>query len=103
FARRASVVPLRFGTIYLKRERVEEMRAERGGKLIPIIERLCGREEWGLNLYLDRAKLLENIVTLSTHLRELAKQADAASPGQAYLLRKKIKSLRETEAREELK
>src|SRR5436305_576897 len=79
------------------------MIAERGAELISIIERLRGREEWGLNLYLDHAKLLENIVTLSPHLRELAKEADAASPGQAYLLRKKIKSLRETEAREELK
>jgi Gas vesicle synthesis protein GvpL/GvpF len=103
FARRASVVPLRFGTIYLERARIEQMLAERGAELISIIERLRGREEWGLNLYLDRAKLLENIVTLSPHLRELAKEADAASPGQAYLLRKKIKSLRETEAREELK
>lgn len=103
FARRASVVPLRFGTIYLEAARVERMLAERGAELSSIIKRLRGREEWGLNLYVDRAKLMENIITLSPRLRELASRADASSPGQSYLMRKKIEGLRETEAREELK
>jgi hypothetical protein len=103
FARRASVVPLRFGTIYLEAARVERMLTERSAELSSIIERLRGREEWGLNLYYDRAKLMENIITLSPRLRELASRADASSPGQSYLMRKKIEGLRETEAREELK
>jgi hypothetical protein len=103
FARRAAVVPLRFGTIYLERAGVEQMLSERGAELSAIIERVRGREEWGLNLYFDRAKLLENIVTLSPNLRELAEQAESASPGQSYLMRKKIESLREREARAELK
>lgn len=103
FARRAGVVPLRFGTIYLERARVEQMLAERGTELNNIIERLRGREEWGLNVYFDRTQLLEQIVTLSPVLRELAARADASAPGQSYLLRKKIESLREQEARAELK
>lgn len=103
FARRASVIPLRFGTIYLERGRIEQMLAERGAELTSIVERLGGREEWGLNLYFDRAKLMENIITLSPRLRELTERADASSPGQAYLMRKKIDALRETEAREEIK
>jgi Gas vesicle synthesis protein GvpL/GvpF len=102
FARRVSIVPLRFGTIYTKRERVEQMLAERSAELMAIIERLQGREEWGLNLYFDRAKFLEKIISLSPRLREMAGQAETASPGQAYLMRKKIESLRETEARAEL-
>lgn len=103
FARRASIVPLRFGTIYRKRERVEQMLAERSAELMAIIERLQGCEEWGLNLYFDRAQLLEKIITLSPTLREMVGQAEKASPGQAYLMRKKIESLREREARAELK
>ena len=103
FARRASIVPLRFGTIYLERERVEQMLVERSAELMAIIERLRGREEWGLNLYFDRAKFLEKIVTFSPRLREMSREAETASPGQAYLIRKKIESLRETEARVELK
>src|SRR5215213_1573383 len=101
FARRASVVPLRFGTIYLESESVERMLEEQRDELRAIIDRLRGREEWGLNVYSDRAKLKEEIVSLSPRLSELSEQAAQASPGQAYLMRKKIDSLRETEARAE--
>jgi hypothetical protein len=101
FSRRASVVPLRFGTIYLERETVELMMDERHDELLAIIERLRGREEWGLNVYSDRAKLMEAIVLLSPRLREMSEQAARVSPGQSYLMRKKIDSMREAEARAE--
>src|SRR5437868_286627 len=103
FARRVSVVPLRFGTIYLERARIEQMLSERQAELRAIIEHLRGREEWGLNVYSDRAKLLEKITTLSPRLRELSESADQSSPGQSYLIRKKIDAMREREAREEMK
>lgn len=103
FARRASVVPLRFGTIYLERAGVIEMLSEKRESLRAIIERLRGREEWGLNIYYDRARVLENIESLSPRLRQMSERADTASPGQSYLMRKKIDALRETEARAEVK
>src|SRR2546423_7093230 len=101
FARRASVVPLRFGTLYLARANVERMLAERGAELGAAVKRLRGREEWGVNVYCDRARLLEQIVTLSPRLRELSAQAERATPGQSYLLQKKIGTLRADEARVE--
>lgn len=103
FAGRASVVPLRFGTIYFERAGVEQMLAERRSKLLPLIERLRGREEWGVNLYSDRAKLKEQITSVSPRLRELDMQAAQAAPGQGYLLRKKIDAMRADEARAESK
>ena len=103
FARRASVVPLRFGTIYLTRERVAAMLDERGAELASVLGRLRGREEWGVNVYFDRARLKETVVELSPRLRELAGQASAAAPGQAYLLRKKIDAMRADEARAEVR
>jgi hypothetical protein len=99
FARRASVVPLRFGTIYLERASIEQMLAERRAELGRLIERLKGREEWGLNIYCDQAKLLEAIASMSPALRELSARAELASPGQSYLMRKKIDALRADEAR----
>lgn len=101
FARRASVVPVRFGTIYLTRERVARMLDERRNELKSIIGRLRGREEWGLNVYVDRAKLRETVVTLSPVLRELAGRAERATPGEGYLLRKKIEATRADAARDE--
>jgi Gas vesicle synthesis protein GvpL/GvpF len=103
FASRASVVPLRFGTIYLERAGVRQMLAEREPDLRAIIERLRGREEWGVNILCDRQKLLETITSLSPRLRALDEQAASASPGQSYLLRKKIDAMRVDEARAEMK
>lgn len=101
FARRASVAPLRFGSIYLRREGVEQMLAERAAQLREVLARLGGREEWGLNVFVERARLREEVTRLSARLRELDERANASTPGQAYLLRKKIEGLRDEEARAE--
>jgi hypothetical protein len=101
FARRAAVVPLRFGSIYLRREGVAAMLAERAAQLREVLARLGGREEWGLNVFVERARLREEVTRVSVRLRELASQAEAATPGQAYLLRKKIEGLRDEESRAE--
>jgi hypothetical protein len=101
FARRAAVAPLRFGTIYLSRENVARVLAERAAQLRATLERLKGREEWGLNVYVERARLREQVATLSERLREMEAEAAAAPPGRAYLLRKKVDALRDEEARAE--
>ena len=101
FARRAAVVPLRFGTIYLSREAVGTMLGARGAGLRSILARVEGREEWGVNVYADRAKTREAVARVSQRLVEMDEQAARAAPGQAYLLRKKIDALRADEARAE--
>jgi hypothetical protein len=99
FARRAAVAPLRFGTIYLRHAGVVRMLEERGAQLGAALRRLKGREEWGLNVYVERARLREEVASMSPRLRELAERAETSAPGQAYLLRKKIDALRDEEAR----
>ncbi len=101
FARRATVLPLRFGTIYLSRENVARMLADRAAQLRATLERLKGREEWGLNVYVERARLREQVASLSERLREMESEAADAPPGRAYLLRKKVDALRDEEARAE--
>ena len=101
FARRAGVVPLRFGTIYLRREGVARMLSERGAQFLSILKRLEGREEWGLNVYVERARLREAVTGSSARLRVLEERASSSPPGQAYLVRKKIESLRDEESRAE--
>jgi hypothetical protein len=78
------------------------MLAERQTALSGIIERLREREEWGVNLYCDRTKLMSSITSLSSRLRELAADASKASPGQSYLMQKNIEALRIDEARAEI-
>jgi hypothetical protein len=102
FARRTGVVPLRFGTIYLERDGVERMLSEKANELKEIIQRIGGSEEWGVNVFSDREKLLSGVTELSPKLRDLTEQARNTSPGQAYLLQKKIQGLRVDESRNEL-
>ncbi|HKG98049.1 MAG TPA: GvpL/GvpF family gas vesicle protein, partial [Pyrinomonadaceae bacterium] len=94
-----SVVPLRFGTIYLEREGIQQMLVVRSRELAEIIEHLRGREEWGVNVYCDRAVLLSSITSVSPVLRDLVQRAEQASPGQSYLMLKKIETLKVDEAR----
>ena len=101
FARRATVLPLRFGTIYLSRENVARMLEERRVQLRATLARLEGREEWGLNVYVERARLREQVASVSERLREMEEAAAASPPGRAYLLRKKVDTLRDEEARAE--
>lgn len=98
-AKRAPVIPLRFGTIYLERAGVEQMLNEKSDELESIIEQLRGREEWGVNVYCDRAVLLSSITSVSPVLRELVQRAEQAPPGQSYLMQKKIEALKVDEAR----
>ncbi len=98
-AKRTSAIPLRFGTIYLERDGIEQMLADRSNELQQILEQLRGREEWGVNVYCDRAVLLSSITSVSPVLRELTERAAQASPGQSYLMQKKIETLKVDEAR----
>ncbi|HZB46427.1 MAG TPA: GvpL/GvpF family gas vesicle protein, partial [Pyrinomonadaceae bacterium] len=65
FARRANVIPLRFGTIYLSREAVGKMLGEKGRPLRATLVLLDGREEWGVNVYVDRAQLRQSVAEVS--------------------------------------
>jgi hypothetical protein len=98
-AKRAAIVPLRFGTIYLERAGIERMLAEQGRELREILERLRGREEWGVNVFCDQTVLMSSITSVSPVLRELSERAAQASPGQSYLMQKKIDTLKVDEAR----
>jgi hypothetical protein len=98
-AKRTSVVPLRFGTIYLERPGIEKMLTEKARELEEIIQHLHGREEWGVNVFCDRAVLLSSITSVSPVLREMVERAEHASPGQSYLMQKKIDALKVDEAR----
>jgi len=102
FAKRTSVVPLRFGTIYLDHSGIESMLNEKREQLSAILKRLQGHEEWGVNVYSDRNVLLENITSVSPRLREMTETLSHAPPGQAYLLQKKIDALRTDEVKVEV-
>jgi hypothetical protein len=102
FAKHCSVVPLRFGTIYLESSHVTQMLRDQRSQLNALLEVLRDSEEWGINVFFDQNKLLKSIDTISPLLRGLSVQAEKASPGQSYLLQKKASALKKDEARLEM-
>ena len=101
FASHADVIPLRFGSLYREREGIRKMLEERLDELDEILTRIAGRQEWCVNLYRDSAVLMSRLEALDPRLGEAAARAASASPGQAYLLRKKLDGMRLDAARAE--
>jgi len=70
-------------------------------RLTALLERLRNREEWGVNVYLDKNLLMATITSLSPRLKDLTERAANASPGESYLLKKRIETMKADEARVE--
>jgi gas vesicle protein GvpL/GvpF len=100
-ARHEPVVPLRFGVLYTSPEPIRQMLSRRRDQLEGVLDRITDREEWGLNILSDAKTLQERLVQLSPRLAELQSRAAQSTPGQAYLLEKKLESLRSIEGKSE--
>jgi hypothetical protein len=78
--RRESVAPLRLATVYVDDDNVRAMLHERQGAFLALLDRIRGRQEWGVKAY-------------ATSDPEAEPDADSAAaelgPGAAYLQRKR--------------
>jgi len=102
FASRRAVIPLRFGTIYIDRKSIGRMLEDRTAQLSSMMERLRGREEWGVSIYCDRAKLIDTRVSNNSAIRPLLDRIGSARPGRSYLLSKQVDALKVKATREEI-
>lgn len=86
----APVVPLPMFSLFSGRDAVQAMLRDRGPQLERTLAHLGDAREYALRVYRVDAELLDVIPTLSPRLAELAASAAAASPGQRYLLERKL-------------
>lgn len=96
---RGPVIPLPIFTLFHDESRVREMLRERASELRATFERVGVGEEYGLRIFRLDEVLAEHIGSLSPTVDGLERQAREASPGQRYLLQRKL----EAERRNELK
>jgi gas vesicle protein GvpL/GvpF len=91
-ARQRTIVPLRFGTIFLGTTDVRSFVSERETALRQTIERVRGRVELGVKAWGDRA-------TMEAAWNEAAGQegAEAEAPGRSYLLERRREQRRSRE------
>jgi hypothetical protein len=96
---RCAVVPLPMWALFSGRDAVHTMLRDRGPLFAKTFARVGDAREYALRVYRVDAELLESIGELSPKLGELATSAAAASPGQRYLLERKLEAEKKTEMR----
>jgi len=87
---RGAVVPLPMFSLFSSRDAVCAMLDERAAQLSSALAKVKQGREYSLRVYRVDTELLEVIPEMSPRLRELTAQAASASPGQRYLLERKL-------------
>jgi hypothetical protein len=95
----APVIPLPIFSLFRDDAAIRAMLSERGEELNRLFARLRGAREYTVRVYRDDAMLNAALSDLSPHIRELEGGATRASPGQRYLLQRKLDEARRTELR----
>lgn len=81
-AKNGTVVPMKLFTLFRSDERALEHVAQQRKRIDRLVERIEGREEWGLRVLLDEVGALRAA-------RAEAQAVSGGAPGAAFLLRKK--------------
>lgn len=96
---RGGVVPFPMFSLFSGRDALHDMLRDRAGQLASTLQRIGAAREYALRIYRIDAELLAALPSLSPRLGELAAQAAAASPGQRYLLERKLEGEKKGELR----
>jgi hypothetical protein len=86
----ATLVPMKFATIYYDRAGVEELLAIHYEEFVTLLRHLAGRQEWGLKLYCDEAQLVAHLAEISPEVQQMRAEIESKPKGAAYLLARKL-------------
>ena len=87
------IIPARLCTLFSNKDTLRELLVKSEHQFHDKLEQLRGRQEWGLKAFCDETKLRPALSASDPELKALEAAAARASPGQAYVLRKKHDSL----------
>jgi hypothetical protein len=96
---RGPVIPMPMFSLFSGRAAVQAMLRDRRDELHTALNRVRAGREYALRVYRVDDELLQHMSELSPRLRDLESSAAAATPGQRYLLERKL----EREKRGELR
>jgi hypothetical protein len=98
--RSGTIIHLRAFTLFGSDASVRAMLREGHEALLAALARLEGKQEWTLRVEFEPQRWSEALVARVDALRDLVAQIDAAAPGRAFLLRKKLDDERKRASRE---
>ncbi len=84
-----SVVPIKFGTVYLDEKGVRDFLARHEGELSESLEELSGKEEWNVRVFVAKEGLRASIERSDERLLRMNREIEGMPPGWAYFLGKK--------------
>jgi hypothetical protein len=91
FSDRGPVIPLAmFTATFASVDGVRAMLKERAPELQPVLDRVARGREYILRVYRVDTELKAALPSLNAEIAELKRQADAATPGQRYLIERKL-------------
>lgn len=97
---RGAVVPLPMWVLFEDDAHVVAMLHERGDVFRAALDRVTGAREYGVRVSADAAALAAAAESLDPTLATLEREAAAASPGQGYLMRRKLDEARKVARRD---
>ncbi|MBU1879948.1 MAG: GvpL/GvpF family gas vesicle protein, partial [Chloroflexi bacterium] len=84
------LIPLRFCTIYQSEDRIREMLTQHQAEFVALLDRLAGRQEWGVKVYCDAQTLAQHVSEVSDRVQQLQAEIAQQASGAAYFLKKKL-------------
>jgi uncharacterized protein YcgL (UPF0745 family) len=98
-----SLIPMRFGTIFKEKERLEETLNEDYPRIREVFDKIRGKQEWGVKVYLkDREKFEQVIKEKSEAIIEKEKEIASLPEGMAFFMEEELKEIISREVDKEL-
>jgi hypothetical protein len=84
------VIPLPMFSLWGSEQGLAQSLSEQSSELVRIFERVAGADEFGVRVHRRDAQMLASIDQLDPEMAQLRRDAEGASPGQRYLLERKV-------------
>ena len=98
-----NLIPMRFGTIFQDKVRLEETLKKDYSKIMEVLKRIRGKQEWSVKLYLgDREKFKQTIKKTNETIIEKEKEIASLSEGMAFFLEEQLKEVIAKEVEKEV-
>lgn len=98
--REGTIVPLRAFTLFATPDAVRAQLTEGRDNLLRLLERLDGKQEWTLRIEIDPQRWSDSLARRAGPLLDLMSEIESATPGRAFLLRKKLDDEKKKASRE---
>ena len=95
--RRATILPMKFGTIFESKESLQSMIEEKRGFLVETLNKLEGKEEWNVKAYIDPVVFQDRVAETNENIKAKREEISAMSKGRQYLEKKKLDKVIEEE------